>query len=188
MSRMNQLWTLTAMMWLVAIGLTCWNVSTIEAVALARDQNERLRKELMFHRQYSAKLESVNETADTFFLPVDSLKLGFIGVQSQLESLAAVFGLENVKIARQMGQATPEQLPITVAFEGTLEGVMQFLFSLREYPYLPVDHTRIKLGTAGRAEVAIDLSLHFRLNTVAGGMPSPVQTTRHPMSGEGSPS
>jgi type IV secretory pathway TrbD component len=52
MSRMNQLWLATVMMWLVAVGLTCWNVSTIEAVALARDQNERLRKEMMFHRQY----------------------------------------------------------------------------------------------------------------------------------------
>jgi hypothetical protein len=188
MSRLNQLWLATVMLWLVAVGLTCWNVSTIEAVALARDQNERLRKEMMFHRQYMSKLESVNQTADTFFLPVDSLKLGFLGVQSQLASLGAVFGLENVKITRQMGQATPEQLPITVAFEGPLEGVMQFLFSLREYPYLPIDHTRIKLGMARGAEVAIDLSLQFRLNPVEGFPAPPLQTTRYAVPGEGNPS
>ena len=188
MSRMNQLWLATVMMWLVAVGLTCWNVSTIEAVALARDQNERLRKEMMFHRQYISKLESVHQTADTFFLPVDSLKLGFLGVQSQLASLGAVFGLEKIKITRQMGQATPEQLPITVAFEGPLEGAMQFLFSLREYPYLPIDHTRIKLSMARGAEVAIDLALQFRLNPVAGFASPPLQTTRTPVPSEGSPS
>jgi hypothetical protein len=185
---MNQLWTATVMMWLVAVGLTCWNVSTIEAVALARDQNERLRKEMMFHRQYITKLESVHQTADTFFLPVDSLKLGFLRVQSELQSLAAVFGLEKVKITRQMGQATPEQLPITVAFEGTLEGAMQFLFSLRDYPYLPIDHTRIKLSMNRGAEVAVGLALQFRLNPADGFGPSPVQTTRYPASSEENPS
>jgi hypothetical protein len=186
MSRMNQLWLATVMMWLVAFGLTCWNVSTIEAVALVRDQNERLRKEMIFHRQYSAKLESVRQIADTFFLPVDSVKLGYIGVQSHLQSLAAVFGLGNVKITRQMGQATPEQLPITVAFEGTLEGTMQFLFSLREYPYLSIDHTQIKLDSVRGAEVAIDLSFQFHLNPSDGFAPSPLQTTRNPVPSEGS--
>jgi hypothetical protein len=188
MSRMNQLWMATVVMWLIAVGLTCWNVSTIEAVALARDQNERLRKEMMFHRQYISKLESVRQTADTFFLPVDSLKLGFLGVQSELQSLAAVFGLENFKITRQMGQATPEQLPLTVAFEGTLEGVMQFLFSLREYPYLPIDHTRIKLSMERGAEVTIDLALQFRLNPMEGFASPPLQTTRYLLPSEGSPS
>jgi len=188
MSRMNQLWMATVVMWLVAVGLTCWNLSTIEAVALARDQNERLRKEMMFHRQYISKLESVRQTADTYFLQVDSIKLGFLGVQSELQSLAAVFGLKNFKITRQMGQATPEQLPITIAFEGTLEGAMQFLFSLREYPHLPIDHTRIKLSMDRGAEVAIDLALQFRLNPVEGFASPPLQTTRYPVPSEGSSS
>jgi hypothetical protein len=188
MSRMNQIWMTVVLIWLIAIGLTGWNLSSIDAVALTRDQNERLRKEMIFHRQYIAKLESVRQTADTFFLPVDSVKLGFLGVQSHLQSLAAIFGLEHIKITRQMGQATPEQLPITVAFEGTLEGVMQFLFSLREYPYLVIDHTRIKLNMDRSAEVAIDLSFQFRLSPVDGFAPSPLKKTRYALPGEVNPS
>lgn len=65
---------------------------------------------------------------------------------------------------------------------------MQFLFSLREYPYLPIDHTRIKLSMARGAEVAIDLSLQFRLNPVEGFPAPPLQTTRYPLPGEGNPS
>jgi len=69
-----------------------------------------------------------------------------------------------------------------------LEGAMQFLFSLREYPYLPIDHTRIKLSMARGAEVTIDLALQFRLNPVAGFASPPLQTTRYLLPSEGSPS
>lgn len=188
-SRMNQLWMTVVLIWLIAIGLTGWNFSSIDAVALTRDQNERLRKEMLFHRQYIGKLESVRQTADALFLPVDSVKLGFLSVHSRLQALSAVFGLENVKITRQTGQATHEQLPISVSFEGPLEGTLQFLASLREYPYLPINHTQISvIADRGEAAVEIDLFFQFRLKQGNETPPAPMQTTRYRISSEASPS
>jgi len=188
-SRTNQFWMAVVLIWLIAIGLTGWNLSSIDAVALTRDQNERLRKEMLFHRQYSGKLESVRQTADALFLPVDSVKLGFLAVQSRLQALSAVFGLDNVVIKRQTGQAAQDQLPISVSFEGPFEGALQFLSSLREYPYLPINHTRISvIADRGVAAVEIDLYLLFRLKQGHETPPAPMRTTRHPMSSEVSPS
>jgi hypothetical protein len=188
-SRMNHFWVATAFIWLIAIGLTGWNLSTVDAVVLKRDQNERMRKEMAFQRQYIGKLESVRQTADTFFLPVDSVKLGFLSVQSHLQALSAVFGLENVKIARQTGPASDAQLPITVSFEGAFEGALQFLSSLKEYPYLPITHTQIKvIADRGKAAVEIDLYFQFRLKQGVETLPTPLRTTRYPISSEVSPS
>jgi len=188
-SRMNQIWMAVVLIWLIAIGLTGWNLSSIDAVALTRDQNERLRKEMLFHRQYIGKLESVRQTADALFLPVDSVKLGFLAVQSRLLALSAVFGLENVTITRQAGQATYEQLPINISFEGPVEGSLQFLSSLREYPYLPVNHTQITvIADRGKAAVEIDLYFQFHLKQGDDTPPAPMQTTRYPLSSEANPS
>jgi hypothetical protein len=188
-SRMNHFWMAAVFIWLIAIGLTGWNLSTMDAVALKRDQNERVHKEMNFHRQYIDKLESVRQTADTFFLPVDSVKLGFLSVQSHLQALSAVFGLENVKIVRQTGPTPDTQLPITVSFEGTFEGALQFLSSLREYPYLPINHTQIKvIADRGQAAVEINLYFQFRLKQGVETFPTPMRTTRYPMSSEVSPS
>jgi hypothetical protein len=186
---MNHFWIAAALIWLIAIGLTGWNLSTMDAVALKRDQNERMRKEMIFHRQYISKLEAVRQTADTFFLPVDSVKLGFLSIQSRLQALSAVFGLENVKIARQVGPASDAQLPITVSFEGAFEGALQFLSALREYPYLPITHTQIKV-IAGRGEAAVEIDLLFQFRLAPGieTLPTPLQTTRYPMPSEVSPS
>jgi hypothetical protein len=189
-SRTNQFWIAVVVIWLIAIGLTGWNLSSIDAVALTRDQNERLRKEMLFHRQYIGKLETVRQTADALFLPVDSVKLGYLSVQSDLQALSAVFGLEKIKITRPIGQVTDGQLPITVSFEGSFEGALQFLSSLREYPYLPINQSQIKVIADHGEEAAVEISLYFQYRLKQGNEtpPTPMRTTRHLMSSEVSPS
>ena len=132
MPRVNANWFLTGFTWLLAIGLTFWNLATIEAVSKARDQSERLRNELLFHRQYAGKLESIRQTAETYTLPVESAKLGFLGAQNRLETLGAIFGLAPFMVARQAGAAMPEQWPLTVSCEGSLENTVRFLNALED--------------------------------------------------------
>jgi hypothetical protein len=188
MAHVNKYWLAAALVWLMAMGLTAWNLSTIETVAQARDQNERLRREINFHHHYSAKLAAVRQSAEALFLPVDSVKLGFIAVQSHLEALAAVFGLEQVKVSRQVGPDTAEQLPIRVAFVGSFEGAMQFIFALREFPYLPVDRTQINVDRERGTIVEINLIFKYRLRPAEDLPPEPLRTTRYPASNEVSPS
>ena len=188
MARVSKYWLMTICVWLLAIGMTAWNLPTIDAVARTRDKNERLRREISFHHHYKEKLASVRASAQTLFLPVDSVKLGFISAQSHLQALGAVFGLEQVKITRQVGQAAPGQLPIRVAFGGAFEGAVQFILTLREYPYLPVDHTQIMVDSHRGTMVEIDMTFNYRLQPAGDLRPEPLRTTRYPASNEVSPS
>jgi hypothetical protein len=189
MPRLNAYWLTAAGLWMLAIGLTCWNLSTIEAVSMARDNGERLRNEVLFQRQYIGKLEAVRQTAETYALPVDSVQLGFLTVQQQLEALAAVFGLQKVKVARLVGQTDPEQWPLTVSFEGAFQGTAGFLQALRQYPYLNPQRLQVKIAEDSlRASTEIQLVFQFRLKPAESAPPPPVRTTRYPIPSEERPS
>ena len=189
MPRVNANWFLTGFTWLLAIGLTFWNLATIEAVSKARDQSERLRNELLFHRQYAGKLESIRQTAVTYTLPVESAKLGFLGAQNRLETLGAIFGLAPFMVARQAGAAMPEQWPLTVSCEGSLENTVRFLNALEDYPYLPVRRIQLKINEEHfRTAAEIQLVLQFRLEDAEDPPPAPLRTTRYVATGEDHPS
>jgi len=189
MPRMNANWFSTAFIWILAIGLTLWNLSVIGSVSEARNQNERLRNELLFHRQYAGQLESIRQTAETYTLPVDSPKLGFLGVQSRLEILGAIFGLSPFKVSRQVGATDPEHWPLTVSCVGPFENTVQFLGALGAHPYLPVERVQTKIDAkTGRTASEIQLAFQFRMKTANDPPSVPLRTRRLVAAGEGHPS
>ena len=104
-SKLNQRWLIVGAIWLAALVMTSLNFSKIDAVARSRESSERLRKELVFQHRNSAKLHKVSSLYTSHFKPVASVKLGFESVRSSLHALAALLGLENVKIESRMAQA-----------------------------------------------------------------------------------
>lgn len=182
MPRLNAYWLTAAGLWALAIGLTFWNLATMEAVATARDQGERLRDELLFQRRNAARLEDARLKAATFTLPVDSAQLGFLTAQGRLEALGAVFGLEKFNVVPQVGQAAPDQWLLTVSFEGPLEGAARFLEALTAYPYLSVQRTRVKVDRDRPwSFTELHLVFQFRIRPPGETAGAALQTTRLPL-------
>lgn len=163
-SKLNQRWLIVGVIWLAVLVMTCLNFSKIDAVARSRESAERLRKELAFQHRNSVKLHKVKTLHASHFKPVASVKLGFESVRSSLHALAALLGLENVKIESRMAQATSEQIPFLIRMQGGSDKAMGFVTALATYPYLSVQHSRIVLhNTEGAAEIEIELLLNFTL-------------------------
>lgn len=163
-SKLNQRWLIVGTIWLSALVMTFLNFSKIDAVAQSRESAERLRKELVFQQRNSVKLHKVSSLYASHFKSVASMKLGFESVRSSLHALAALLGLENVKIESRMAQATSEQIPFLIRMQGGSDKAMGFVTALVTYPYLSVQHSRIVIhDTEGAAEIEIELLLNFKL-------------------------
>jgi hypothetical protein len=188
-SKLNQRWLIVGVLWLAALVMTGLNFSQIDAVARSRESAERLRKELAFQHRNNVKLHKVKSLNISHFKPVASVKLGFESVRSSLHALAALLGLENVKIESRMAQATSEQIPFLVRMQGGSDKAMRFVTALVTYSYLSVQHSRIVVhGAEGDAEIEIELLLNFKIeppedtgtNTLQASAGSQVQGARRP--------
>ena len=177
-SKLNRRWLIVGTIWLSALIMTCLNFSKIDAVARSREDAERLRKELVFQHRNDGKLRKVSSLHTSHFKPVASVKLGFESVRSSLHALAALLGLENVKIDSRMAQATSEQLPFLIRMQGDSNKVMGFVTALASYPYLSVQHTRVVVHNAhGDAEIEIELLFYFTIEPSEDAETNPLQAS-----------
>lgn len=177
-SKLNQRWLIVGVLWLAALAMTSLNFSKIDAVARSREGAERLRKELAFQHRNSVKLHKVNSLHVSHYKPVASVKLGFESVRSSLHALAALLGLENVKIESRMAQATSEQIPFLIRMQGGSDKAMGFVTALVTYPYLSIQHSRIVVNnTEGDAEIEIELLLNFKIEPPEDTGTNPLQAS-----------
>jgi Tfp pilus assembly protein PilO len=165
-SKMNQRWLIVGTIWFVTLVMTYWNYDMIDGVAAARENSERLRREYAFQHRNADKLHQVQALYASHFKPVASAKLGFESVRSSLHALAALLGLENVKIESQMAQAAETQLPFILRMTGDYQKAMGFVSALLKYPYLSINHSRIMvLSPKADAEIEIVLDFHFEIKS-----------------------
>jgi hypothetical protein len=177
-SKLNQRWLIVGAIWLAVLAMTGLNFSKIDAVARSRESAERLRKELAFQHRNSVKLHKVKSLHVSHFKPVASVKLGFESVRSSLHALAALLGLENVKIESRMAQATSEQIPFLIRMQGGSDQALGFVIALVTYPYLSVQHSRIVVhNTEGDAEIEIELLLNFKIEPQQDTETNPLQAS-----------
>lgn len=175
-SKLNQRWLIVGVIWLSAFVMTGLNFSKIDAVARSRESAERLRKELVFQHRNSVKLHKVKSLHVSHFKPVASVKLGFESVRSSLHALAALLGLENVKIESRMAQAMSKQIPFLIRMQGGSNKVMGFVTALATYPYLSVQHSRVVVhNTNSDAEIEIELLFYFTIEPPKDAQTNPLQ-------------
>ncbi len=177
-SKMNQLWLAVGAIWLAVLVMTAWNFNKIDAIAKARENGERQRKEVVFRQRNSDKLQQVSKLHKSQFKPVASAKLGFESIRSALHALAALLGLENVQIESRMAQATTEQVPFVVRMQGGSHRALGFVTALSRYPYLSVQTSRIVVhDAAGDAEIELELVFNFRIETREETAPNSLQAS-----------
>jgi hypothetical protein len=162
-------WLVAVCIWVIAVGLTLWNTGRVGDVIAAREDSERLVKELNFTRRHAVELSTVRERFAAMYLPVASVKLGALAVRGELEALAAAFGLAAVSVKIQVEQAIDDRIPLMLTLQGPPESALQFLSALQAYPYLVMGRTRLSMRLAeGRAEMESSLWLRFAIHPPEG--------------------
>ena len=75
-SRLNPHWSAVALIWLAVFIVSYLNLCQIQAIAMIREENDRLRKEMLFQHHHAAQLDRVQRIKASSYLPVASAKLG----------------------------------------------------------------------------------------------------------------
>ena len=180
-SKLNQRWLIVGTIWLVTLIMTYWNCHTIAGVAGTRENTERLRREYAFQHRHADKLQHVQSLYASHYQSVASAKLGFESVRSSVHALAALLGLENVKIESQLSQATETRLPFIIRMLGDLQKATGFVSALLKYPHLSIKQSRIEvLNPNGDAEIEIVLDFQFEIKSQEDIVHRPLQASIRP--------
>jgi len=158
--KINHLWLSVGIIWLAALFTTYGNHGRIDALSAIRENNEQLRKEMLFQHRNDHKLAQIQKAHASHYLPVASIKLGLETVRSHLHALAARLDLKNLKIEYQTAQATESQVPLSLSMTGDFANIKRFILALRALPHLALKHSSITLSTP-KAEAGIEMELYF---------------------------
>jgi hypothetical protein len=171
-SKLRTRWIVLGCVWLMALGLTWWNLAKIGDVAAARLANERLRREIHFQRHNAQRLEQAAARHDALFMGVESLDLGMVALRYRLRALAAAFHLEDLAIDADMNQSADNRIPCRLTLMGGFENTVGFLTALDEYVYLVPRQTLIG-AMPNTSSVRLEMSFFVQYRIVA---PAPAES------------
>jgi len=161
-SKLNPRWSAVALIWLAALIVSYLNLTLIQEITTIREENDRLRKEMLFQHHHAAQLDRVQSILASCYLPVASAKLGLESVRSRLYGLAAHLGLNGVIMDAQMDQAMENRLPLRLKMEGTFQQTANLMASLKSLPYLALKSSRVMVAFP-EPEAQIELEFDFQL-------------------------
>jgi hypothetical protein len=169
-------WLIAAGIWLVALGLTFWNLSKVGDIASTREQNERLRREVSFQRRHIEKLIGIEKVHANLFLSVESVNLGLIALRSDLLSLAAALGLQEANLTSDVTQAGDSQIPVNLRIQGTFRKTAGYLAVIEKKPYLQITHTYFKVvNEKGDTETDIAFTFRYSIKPPAADVQDPTR-------------
>lgn len=175
-------WCLVVGIWLTAIGVTYWNSLKIDAVRLAREKTEQVRKEIIFMSQNNKSIDEVHRSHDALFFPVPSVAFGLIRVEQQMRSLASTYGLEEFELQKTVNSAAGDQVSCQLSLQGGLEQVFQFLTAMTDYPYLPIRRFHVQVSpNDARTKTEMEFTFQYRILPLVEDQASPLQAFgQHP--------
>jgi Tfp pilus assembly protein PilO len=160
-SKLNPRWLTAALIWLAASMVSYLNYAQIQEIATIRENNDRLRKEMLFQYRNAAQLDQIQNIQASCSLPVASVKLGFESVRSRLLGLSANLGFSGVTIDSQMEQATESRVPFRLRMQGTFEKTGKWIAALQSIPYLSIKSSRMVVAWP-KPDAEIELALDFQ--------------------------
>jgi hypothetical protein len=157
-------WAVVCAIWVAILVVTFWNGVRIDAVAQARERNERMRQEILFLRQNARSLAQIHAAHERLFLTAESIDLAVVVARSRLGALAAAFGLKDAIMQADAGEAMDDRVPLRLTLRGPLGNAVEFLSALRNHPYVALRRAGLK-SVEGEAaiEIQIDFDLRCRI-------------------------
>ena len=142
--KINKRWIVVGLIWAAVIFLTCWNINTMDRLRSPEERIEIFRNERQFLRYNSENISRVLKERALFHQPVESLKLGLLSVENQLQGLATEYALKGFRTECHPGKASEEKMPFTLSFQGSFERTLKLLVVLKkDYPYLLIKQVKI---------------------------------------------
>jgi Tfp pilus assembly protein PilO len=164
-SRLNPRWSAATLIWLTVLFVSYLNLAQIQKIATIREENDRLRKEMLFQHHHAVQLDRIQSIRASYYLPVASAKLGFESVRSRLYGLAAHLGLSNIKIDAQMAQATEGRVPLRLNMAGTFQKAANFIAALQSLPYLALKKSRVVVAyPEPDAQIELEFDFQFTID------------------------
>jgi hypothetical protein len=174
---LTNLWVHAGGIWAAVALLTLWNHFEINAILAAQAQARILQAESVFFKQNYHRLERVRSAHAALTLPVDSLHLGVLAVNSQVSDWCRTLGLSDLKMTVAPRQKESDSIQLNLAFAGSFEKIARFLSLLDAHRYLQEKQVVIKSGSA-EAETLCEMTLALKF-TVGTGSAEPEAPGRH---------
>jgi hypothetical protein len=167
--KINKRWVISGFIWAGVIFLTCWNISLMERIKSPAEKTEISRNEGQFLRYNSENISRVLKKKASFYQSVESLKLGILSVENQLNKLAAKYDLKGVRLETQPDEAGQEGVPVKLVFEGSFKRTLELLGVLeKDYPYLVINKMMITpYQLMNKAKFRVLFRYRYRISTSA---------------------
>jgi hypothetical protein len=140
----NKRWIVVGIIWAVVIFLTCRNINTMDRVRSPAERIEISRNERQFLQYNSENISRVLKKRALFHQPVESLKLGLLSVENQLQGLVAKYDLKEFRTECHPSKASQGSMPVRLSFQGSFERTLKLMGVLqKDYPYLLIKQVKI---------------------------------------------
>lgn len=142
--KINKRWIVVGLIWAAVIFLTCWNIKTMERVRSPAERLEISRNERQFLQYNWENISRVLKKRALFHQPVESLKLGLLSVENQLQGLVAKHDLKEFRTEFHPSKASQGSMPLKLTFKGSFERTLKLVGALqKDYHYLLIKQMKI---------------------------------------------
>ena len=131
-------WIIAGSVWLAAFILTYGNITKINDIILARQQEEIYQMDELFWKHNSNNISGILKDKVRLFHPTESLKLDLISVEDQVQHLAEKYGFVDFSVVENP-KHNEESISVNISYRGSLKGTIQWLDKLKkDFPFMPV--------------------------------------------------
>lgn len=167
-STLTMRWIGVCIIWTAALALSYWNTSAVSDISMVREQEEIYRMDDVFWQYNSGKISRVLPQRDTMILPIESLRLGYLEVESNLQALSRRYRFEDILLEMSPNEATGTGIPIRIYFKGPFTGILPWLESLeKQFPFLPVTQVKITVDPLNE-QTRYQVQVFFRYKISSG--------------------
>lgn len=166
-SNLTMRWIGVCVVWVAAIALSYWNMNAVSAIIMDMEQEEIYRMDDVFWQYNSGKISQVLPQKDIMIRPIDSLRLGFLEVESNLETLSRQHQFEDILVEMSPNDATGNGIPIRVSFKGPFGGILPWLKDLEaQFPFLPVTQVKVTVDPIN-GQTRYQIIVFFRYDIIS---------------------
>ena len=136
---LKKMWIILLIIWSGSFILTFLNMTTIQKIKNQQEEAEAIIMDGRYVKDNFTKIDKVFEERATLEQPIESVKLGLIGIENQLRALASQNRLTKYAFSSSRSDSFGNQLTVLMTCEGKSEGILKLIEILeQEYPFLPV--------------------------------------------------
>jgi hypothetical protein len=152
--------------WVGVCILACCNIDTLRGIAQSQEETEILQRNREFIHTNAREISEAFERGNTHFSVVESVKLGILQMESNLNRMAAEYELQELRLEANPDDADGESLPLHFMFEGSVMKTIRMLTALAgDFPFILIQKVSMSIDEL-REMVSCQVSLIYRYRVI----------------------